>query len=55
MQSLDRPVGGLFGDGIVEPGGGIVGIEFLGDLVFPFIKRYALFLVIGLAWADENQ
>ncbi len=56
LQRLHRSVGGLLGDGVVEPGRGIVGVEFLGDGVFTLIELGALFLVVGLAEvaADEG-
>ena len=56
FQGLHRPVGGLLGDGVVEPGGGVVGVEFLGDGVFTLVQFRALFLVVGLAEvaADEG-
>ena len=55
LQRFHRPVGGLLGDGVVKPGGGVVGVEFLGNGVFPFVEAGTLFLVEGLAQVAADQ
>ncbi len=55
MQRLDRPVGGLLVDGVVEPGGGVLGIEELGLLELGLGEPAALLLEVSLAEVAADQ
>lgn len=49
MQGLHRPVRCLFRDRIVEPWGGILGVQFLSNTILALIQRYAFLFIVGLA------
>ncbi len=55
MQRLDRTVGGLFGDRLVEPRRRVVGVELLGEIELAVLERDALAFVVGLAEIAANQ
>ncbi|MEJ2269693.1 MAG: hypothetical protein P8Y04_07970 [Desulfobulbaceae bacterium] len=55
MQSFDRLIDCLFADGIIKPGGWIIGVKFLGNCILPSIKLGALFFIIGFAKITADQ
>ena len=46
---------GLLADRVVEPGGGVVRVKFLGDGILPAIQFRTLFFVIGLAQVAADK
>ena len=55
LEGFDGPVGGLLVDRVVEPGGRVVGVRLLGNVVLAVDEVGALLLEVGLAEVAAHE